>query len=393
MHLHNKFNRILFALTVGAGALGSAAAEPQGVQAGSSSPAPAVDRPQRGAPPHGGYLNNIYSIDDNTTELALGMTQGGTMCWLQTFDTRPSAEYDVITEVMAAYGYPQLAGLCVPNGTMVTACVWEDPDDDGDPSNAVLLTTSVSTVQHADTQILNSIPVPPVTVRGRFFVGVFLFHFAGQFPASRDLDTLPQGRSFFLATLTGVSSFNPAQLTSPGHSQIFSMDTAGPSIQPSVWRLRAVGTGAASVVHCSPKVNSLGCTPEISASGVPQASAFSGFVVRCTQVRNNKSGLLFYGVTGRLALPFQGGTLCVQFPLKRSPGRSSGGAAPPANDCTGVYEIDMTAFAKGFYGGSPLPALNQAGTTVNCQWWGRDSGFSFPNNTTLSAGVEYLITP
>jgi hypothetical protein len=102
---------------------------------------------------------------------------------------------------------------------------------------------------------------------------------------------------------------------------------------------------------------------------------------------------LFYGVTGRLALPFQGGTLCVQFPLKRSPGRSSGGAAPPANDCTGVYEIDMTAFAKGFYGGSPLPALNQAGTTVNCQWWGRDSGFSFPNNTTLSAGVEYLITP
>jgi hypothetical protein len=146
------------------------------------------------------------------------------------------------------------------------------------------------------------------------------------------------------------------------------------------------------VQYCTPKFNSEFCLPSIGSTGLASATAGSGFVVNCTDVINNKSGLLFYGVNGRNSAPFQGGSLCVKAPIKRTPGVFSGGNPPP-NDCTGVFSLDMNAFAVGALGGTPLPALTVPGTVVNCQWWGRDPGFAAPNNTQLSGGLEYQICP
>jgi subtilisin-like proprotein convertase family protein len=152
-------------------------------------------------------------------------------------------------------------------------------------------------------------------------------------------------------------------------------------------------TGGGGTSYCTAKVNSLGCVPAIGASGAASATAGSGFLVTGSNVRNNKAGLLFYGTTGRAAIVFQGGTLCVKSPIKRTPASLSGGAPPPANDCSGVYSIDMNCFAVGSCGGSPLPALTVPGTVVDCQWWGRDPGFAAPNNTTLTNGLEYTVGP
>jgi hypothetical protein len=143
-------------------------------------------------------------------------------------------------------------------------------------------------------------------------------------------------------------------------------------------------------IYCNAKVNSLGCTPSISSTGVASATAGSGFTVKCTLVINNKSGLLFYGSTGQAATPFQGGTLCVKTPIKRTPAQVSGGNPPP-NDCSGNYAKDMNAFAVG--GPPAAPFLTVPGTVVDCQWWGRDPGFPAPNNTTLSNGLEYTVGP
>jgi len=143
-------------------------------------------------------------------------------------------------------------------------------------------------------------------------------------------------------------------------------------------------------LYCTAKINSLGCLPQIFSSGVPSASQGSGFLVKAVDVLNNKSGLLFYGVNGRANNPFQGGLLCIQSPLKRTPASSSGGNPPP-NDCSGSYSLDMNAFAVGALGGTPLPALSQLGTLVSCQWWGRDPGFTAPDNTTLSDALEYVV--
>jgi hypothetical protein len=147
----------------------------------------------------------------------------------------------------------------------------------------------------------------------------------------------------------------------------------------------------AATIYCTAKLNSLGCLPAIGFSGSSSVSASTGFVILCSNVRNQKSGLLFYGVNGRGSAPFQNGTLCVATPIKRTTSDNSGGNLPPANDCSGVYTIDMNSFAAGMLGGTPLPELTLASTVVDCQWWGRDPGFPAPNNTTLSDGLEYTV--
>jgi hypothetical protein len=154
-----------------------------------------------------------------------------------------------------------------------------------------------------------------------------------------------------------------------------------------------VDLGDSPQAYCTAKTTSTGCVPATSFTGMPSASASSGFVVRCGQVRNQKNGLLFYGVNGSANLPFQGGTMCVAVPQVRTPIQTSGGNPSPADDCSGVFALDMNAYATGSLGGAPLPALSVAGTTVHCQFWGRDPGFTPPQNTMLSNGLRYVVLP
>jgi hypothetical protein len=141
------------------------------------------------------------------------------------------------------------------------------------------------------------------------------------------------------------------------------------------------------VVYCTAKTNSLGCTSAISSFGSLSASANSGFDVIGRQVLNNKSGLLFYGTSGPAAIAFQGGTLCVQPPIKRTSVQNSAGNPPP-NDCSGVYTFDFNVYlASGVD-----PAL-VSGANVWLQYWSRDPGFAPPNNVGLTDALTVTIRP
>jgi len=148
--------------------------------------------------------------------------------------------------------------------------------------------------------------------------------------------------------------------------------------------------GGVIAQYCTAKTNSLGCVPTLAYSGTPSATAPNGFVVSSSNVLNQKSGQLIYSLNGRNNAPFQGGILCVRSPVRRTVIVNSGGSAS-GNNCSGTFSLDFNTFARGSMAAVPAPELSVAGTVVDVQWWGRDPGFAQPNNTSLSAGLEFVM--
>jgi hypothetical protein len=335
----------------------------------------------------GGYNVNLYSLDDGTTENCLGLTAGGDFVHIQRFSAVAGA--DSISKVMSAFGCTITPPNSPAPGTGINVYVWEDPNDDGNPADGVLISSAAGVITNADNDVLDPFPVPPAAVVGVFHVGVRVPQIAGEFPGPMDTTTQFGAGVAWVTGNGAANTYTGAPVT--GTIGLFDVTTIG---FPCTWLLRAEG-GSPGTVYCTAKVNSLGCTPSIGSVGVPSATLGSGFSVTCINVRNQKSGLLFYKCNGsQNAQAFQGGTLCVgPSGIKRAPVQSSGGAPLPANDCSGSYSTDMNAFA--FSAGPPVPdpLLQVNGTLVHCQQWGRDPGFPAPNNTTLSDAVEYTVGP
>jgi len=147
-----------------------------------------------------------------------------------------------------------------------------------------------------------------------------------------------------------------------------------------------VTAGCADSSHyCYPKLNSIGCTPQIFTAGQPSLSGTgTAFRIVANNFMNQKIGLMNWGTTPWQA-GFGGGTLCVSQPIHTAP-QDSGGSSLPAADCTGTYALQFT------------PAMmTQAGLVVSqdvyCQYWSRDPGFTPPFNISLTAGVHWQVCP
>jgi hypothetical protein len=317
---------------------------------------------------------NHYVLDDGAANAAIGFGYAQDYCWMQWFDAVGGV--DAITSVQA------YIPSTTPIGTPITFCVWDDPNDDGDPSDVVLLATVVTTVQYSGANVFIDYPLgAQPLVHGKFFVGAFLTEDGSMSPAALDYGVNPHVAYF---SFNSPGAFDPANINNnfpPTH-----IETIGAGIH-GVFMLRATGSGSTPIIYCDAKLNSLGCSPQIGFLGTPSASAGSGFFVQASAVMNRKSGFLVYGTTGGQAARFFGGTLCVQSPLHRTPPQSSGGSAA-GSDCTGVYSFDFNArIASGI---DPLLVL---GATVNAQYYSRDPGFAMPNNIGLTNAIEFTIQP
>jgi hypothetical protein len=141
--------------------------------------------------------------------------------------------------------------------------------------------------------------------------------------------------------------------------------------------------GGASA-YCLSQKNSANCQPRIDASGVASASSPAPFDVTCSDVVNQKLGLMFYGFA-RQSTPYHGGTLCVVPPTRRTPVQLSNGS-PAGNDCTGSFSYDLNPRIQS--GADPSLTV---GADVYLQYWSRDP--SSVATTNLSNALRTRICP
>ena len=140
-------------------------------------------------------------------------------------------------------------------------------------------------------------------------------------------------------------------------------------------------------IYCTAKVNSQGCTPQIGSVGSPSASGPNPFDITAAMVINDKNGVLFYGLGGAIAVPFQGGTLCVQPPLRRTAPVNSGGNPPP-DDCSGLYSFDFNARIQ-----SGVDPFLVPGALVSVQYWMRDGAQADGTGVGLTDAIQFRICP
>lgn len=158
-----------------------------------------------------------------------------------------------------------------------------------------------------------------------------------------------------------------------------------------------VGVSAARQFHasnapsayCTAGTTTNACSAVISSTGVPSVAANSGFVLRVDSVEGQRSGLVFSGVSGRLALPWWSGSssyLCVRLPVQRAPAANSGGSA---GACDGALALDWRAYMASNAGalGNPLVV----GQIVDAQAWFRDP--PSPKGSSLSNALEFVTLP
>jgi hypothetical protein len=155
------------------------------------------------------------------------------------------------------------------------------------------------------------------------------------------------------------------------------------------WKFRLYGDCCANTTtYCTPGTTTNGCTATLSASGVPDASAGSGFTVTASGVEGIKQGIVFYGLNGAQAQPWGTGTsfLCIKSPTQRSLPQSSGGTL---NLCDGALSLDWNAYIAS----NPTALGNPfaGGESVWIQAWFRDP--PAPKTTSLSNALHFTVCP
>jgi len=120
----------------------------------------------------------------------------------------------VVTSVLVAYESPTYPIGAPPPGTPARVFVWDDPNNDANPRDAVLLAAVNTIVQNPGTDILNEVPVPPTyvgPVGDWFFIGASSNQAPGEEPAAIDLSTLPSSQAWIAGSNT-PGGFDPNNL-------------------------------------------------------------------------------------------------------------------------------------------------------------------------------------
>jgi hypothetical protein len=193
--------------------------------------------------------------DNGVSEFAYGLPSGGELGWLHRFGA--PGVVTAVQSVSAAFGSFAIPGSGPPTGTPVRAAVWDDPDDDGNPANAVLLQVVQGSVSNRDNDQFDTFTLAqPITVSGYYFVGVALLHAAGVGPAALDQNGCPAGsagRAWVVGSTSGALDLAQLSANNVGLNEL---DLLG---FPGVWLLRANCSPAGITPYCSGDGTSATC--------------------------------------------------------------------------------------------------------------------------------------
>lgn len=163
-----------------------------------------------------------YTLDDGSGNINIGPTFTAEMLWGNYFYTQPGA--NVITEVQIGFGSYAV-------GAPVTLYVFDDPDMNGDPGNAIPLATVSGLTASTGQTGFESYSIPDTSVSGAFFVAAMVpVTPPDDRPARLDPQS-PGNQSWFFADGT----IDPSNLGASPF--ILRMDQAP---FPGAWMVRAV---------------------------------------------------------------------------------------------------------------------------------------------------------
>ena len=336
--------------------------------------------------------------DDGSSENSLGLGAGGGIVWLQRYGSAGGST--TLNSVSAAFDTPLFPGTGLI-GVPVTACVWDDPNDDGNPSDAVLVAQTAGVVINQSADIFDVYAfTTPVTVSGVFFVGISITAPAGNYPAALDQTGCPassNGRAWIAGNTAGPADIvnllaNPVALAD--------MDTIG---FPGVWMLRADCNGAVGTAYCfgdgtataCPCGNvgaaGSGCANSVNVNGAKleaQGNASmtaDSLTLRGTGMSPTGTCLYFQGTTrlsGGLGVVFGDGLRCAGGTIVRLGTKTNSAGASAYGNAT----ADIPVSVRG-----QLPA---GGGTRTYQVWYRNAvAFCTPSVFNLTNGLEIVWTP
>jgi hypothetical protein len=130
----------------------------------------------------------IYQVDDGTIENSVGLSGGGELAWANRFTVLPGGES--ITGISVYWD-----SVYFPVGSAVSVTLWSDPNSDGSPVDAVLI-TSLSGFSGSG-WVYYGFPAPVYigSAGTSFFAGAAAVHGSGSYPAALDQSS-PQGQSW-----------------------------------------------------------------------------------------------------------------------------------------------------------------------------------------------------
>lgn len=140
--------------------------------------------------------------------------------------------------------------------------------------------------------------------------------------------------------------------------------------------------------YCTPSASTQGCTPTMTSSGSPSISNATDFTVRVGGADGQRAGMMFYGTSGRVAVPWAGtnGYMCVKSPIQRTELQFSGGTA---GRCDGALSLDFLDWLSAHPSALGQPIA--VGQTFNLQAWLREP--STAKTTAPSNALEFQWTP